>query len=109
MYANILVEYGAKALDQTFTYIIPDALKDNLKVGMKVKVPFRNTLINGFVLEITNDCNNNNLKEIASLYHTTFIDITDITTNKDYFFDNDNYELNYKGHKYISEKIINYL
>ena len=67
MYANILVEYGAKALDQTFTYIIPDALKDNLKVGMKVKVPFRNTLINGFVLEITNDCNNNNLKEIASI------------------------------------------
>lgn len=67
MYANILVEYGAKALDQTFTYIIPDALKDNLKVGMKVKVPFRNTLINGFVLEITNNCNNNNLKEIASI------------------------------------------
>ena len=30
MYANILVEYGAKALDQTFTYIIPDILKDNL-------------------------------------------------------------------------------
>ena len=52
---------------------------------------------------------NNNLKEIANLYHTTFIDITDITTNKDYFFDNDNYELNYKGHKYISEKIINCL
>ena len=67
MYANILVEYGAKALDQTFTYIIPDALKDNLKVGMKVKVPFRNTLINGFVLEITNDCNNSNLKKIASI------------------------------------------
>ena len=67
MYANILVEYGAKALDQTFTYIIPDILKDNLKVGMKVKVPFRNTLINGFVLEITNNCNNNNLKEIASI------------------------------------------
>ena len=67
MYANILVEYGAKALDQTFTYIIPDILKDNLKVGMKVKVPFRNILINGFVLEITNDCNNNNLKEIASI------------------------------------------
>ena len=48
MYANILVEYGAKALDQTFTYIIPDTLKDNLKVGMKVKVPFRNALINGW-------------------------------------------------------------
>ena len=67
MYANILVEYGAKALDQTFTYIIPDNLKDTLKVGMKVKVPFRNTLINGFVLEITNNCNSNNLKEIASI------------------------------------------
>ena len=35
MYANILVEYGAKALDQTFTYIIPDALKDNLKVAKR--------------------------------------------------------------------------
>ena len=67
MYANILVEYGAKALDQTFTYIIPDSLKNTLKVGMKVKVPFRNTLINGFVLEIVNETNNTNLKAIESI------------------------------------------
>lgn len=67
MYANILVEYGAKALDQTFTYIIPDKLKDTLKVGMKVKVPFRNTLINGFVLEIVKDTNNSNLKAVDSV------------------------------------------
>ena len=39
MYADVLVEYGVKSLDRTFTYKIPYELKDKLKVGMKVLVP----------------------------------------------------------------------
>ena len=30
MYADVLIEYSAKAIDQTFTYIIPDRLKEDL-------------------------------------------------------------------------------
>ena len=49
MYAEVLVEYGIKSLDKTFTYIIPDSLINKLKVGMKVIVPFGTKSIGGFV------------------------------------------------------------
>lgn len=52
MYADILVEYTNKAIDKTFTYIVPDNYKNIIKVGMKVKVPFSNKIINGIVLKI---------------------------------------------------------
>ena len=52
MYAEVLVEYTNKAVDKTFTYIIPNNLIDILNVGMKVKVPFGNKTINGIVLKI---------------------------------------------------------
>lgn len=74
MYAEVLIEYGAKAIDQTFTYIIPDKLKDKLKIGMKVKIPFRNTLINGFVINIVNELNTEyNIKEINDIVDEYFI------------------------------------
>ena len=52
MYAEVLIEYGVKSLDKSFTYIIPDSLKDILKVGMKVLIPFGKKIINGFVTNI---------------------------------------------------------
>ena len=73
MYANVLVEYGAKMVDKTFTYLIPSKLKEILKPGMKVKVPFGKTIINGFVVEIINECNNENLKEIIDISDYNFI------------------------------------
>lgn len=73
MFANVLVEYGAKMVDKTFTYLIPDKLKTILKPGMKVKVPFGKTIINGFVLEIINKSNNENLKEIIDITDYNFV------------------------------------
>ena len=32
MYAQILIEYNNKAIDKTFTYLIPKTLKDKIKV-----------------------------------------------------------------------------
>lgn len=52
MYADVLVEYTNKAIDKTFTYLVPDEFKDIIKVGMKVKVPFSNKTINGIVLKL---------------------------------------------------------
>ncbi len=73
MYAEVLIEYSAKAIDKTFTYIIPDRLKDKIKVGMKVLVPFGSKIINGFV---TNIVDNNDaayeLKEITNIVDQYF-------------------------------------
>jgi primosomal protein N' (replication factor Y) len=52
MYAEVLIQYGIKYLDKTFTYHIPDSLKDDLEVGMKVKIEFGKQTINGFVTNI---------------------------------------------------------
>ena len=54
MYANVIIEYGAKALNKTFIYKIPEELKDKIKVGMKVYVPFGKMEVFGFVMEIVN-------------------------------------------------------
>ena len=54
MYANVIIEYGVKTLNKTFIYKVPDELKDKIKVGMKVYVPFGKSEVFGFVIEIKN-------------------------------------------------------
>jgi hypothetical protein len=48
---------------------------------------------------------NTALKEVVEKYNAEFIDISDITKNKEYFKESNNYYLNYKGQKYIFDKI----
>ena len=48
MYADVLVEIMAKSIDKTFTYKIPN----NVKVGMRVKVPFGKRIIEVFILKV---------------------------------------------------------
>ena len=67
MYAEILVQYGVKSLDHTFTYIIPKSLRNELSVGMKVFVPFGKQEINGFVTKIKDTTDTNDLKEIKRI------------------------------------------
>ena len=55
MYAEVLIEYSAKSIDKSFTYIIPPHLEGVIKVGMKVLVPFGPNTINGFVTKIINE------------------------------------------------------
>lgn len=50
MYAQVLVEIKAKAIDKTFTYKIPDGMI--LEIGMRVLVPFGKRTLEGFVLKI---------------------------------------------------------
>ena len=57
MYADVLVELKAKGIDQTFTYKIPDSIKNTIKVGVRVQVPFGKQILEGFVLKIKNDYN----------------------------------------------------
>ena len=87
MYAEVLVQYGVKSLDRQFTYKIPEELKNDLQVGMKVLVPFGTMKINGFVIKIKNETDQENLKEIIEI------------TNKDFRLNNELLDLG----KYIKE------
>ena len=40
MYAQVIIEITAKAVDKTFTYKIPENLEGKVCVGSRVKVPF---------------------------------------------------------------------
>ena len=55
LYVDVLVELKAKKIDKTFTYLIPDSLKDKIKVGVRVLVPFGKQTLEGFVLNISNN------------------------------------------------------
>ena len=52
MQANVLIEIKSKAIDKTFTYNIPINLKDKVKVGIRVLVPFGNRKLEGFIMNI---------------------------------------------------------
>lgn len=67
MYANVLVQYGVKSLDHTFTYHIPDNLIGLVLVGVKVRVPFGKQVINGFVISMSRDADDNNVKDIIDV------------------------------------------
>jgi primosomal protein N' (replication factor Y) len=55
MVAKVLVEIKAGRIDKTFTYSIPKALEDKIKVGIRVLVPFGRQMVEGVVLEISDN------------------------------------------------------
>ena len=68
MYASVIIEITAKAVDKTFTYKIPSKYKDLIKIGARVKVPFSTRILEGFVVNITNELNiEYEIKEIIEL------------------------------------------
>ena len=64
MIAGVLVEVTNKSVDRIFDYIIPKELEKKIKVGKRVFVPFGSRSLLGFVLEIKQVSDVNNLKEI---------------------------------------------
>ena len=68
MVAEVLVELSHKNIDKTFEYTVPDTLKDKVKKGMKVEVPFGNTTLEGFVLNEKDHSDTSvSLKEIKAV------------------------------------------
>lgn len=59
-YAGIIVNNESVQVDKIFTYKIPENLINELKVGHRVKVPFGrgNRSIDGFILELYENCEN---------------------------------------------------
>lgn len=68
MYIKVLVELSAFNIDKTFTYHVSDNLKDKVKVGIRVLVPFNNQKLEGFVLEILSEYDDDyEVKDIISI------------------------------------------
>lgn len=58
MLSSVIIEYSVKSLNKVFDYIIPEEIKDTIKVGHKVIVPFGKVEVEGFVLKIHNNIDN---------------------------------------------------
>ena len=67
MIVKVLVEIKL-GIDKTFTYNVPSTLIDDVLVGKRVLVPFGKQVIEGFIIEISNDNNREyELKDIIEV------------------------------------------
>ena len=67
MIIGVLVELANKKLDKIFDYKVPTSLEKRIKIGIRVEVPFGRQTLEGFVLEIKNKSELDNLKEIIDI------------------------------------------
>ena len=74
MVAGVLVEISNKSVDRLFDYNIPDFLSSQIRIGIRVLVPFGNKKLEGFVLDIKDDSSSNyELKEIEDIVDNEII------------------------------------
>ncbi len=67
MVVGVLVELSNKNVDKIFDYKVPKELEEKIKIGIRIIVPFGRMTVQGFVLEIKNDDNKYELKEIIEV------------------------------------------
>ncbi len=68
MYAQVIIELGAKKIDKKFTYIIPSNLEEEVQVGVRVIVPFGRMTLEGFVIKLMDKIESNiDLKSIIKV------------------------------------------
>lgn len=67
MQIDVLIQLKAKQIDQTFTYLVPDKLKEKIQIGIRVVVPFGHQQLEGFVLNFNNQKLDYKLKEIIDI------------------------------------------
>lgn len=66
MYASILIDIKHEEINRFFDYVIPSSLKEDIKVGMRVVVPFGNQTRMGYVIRLL-DKSNQATKEVIEL------------------------------------------
>ena len=66
MFAKIIIDQDAKALDKVFEYRVPDEM--SVQVGERVMVPFGSRNLQGFIVDLSEKCeyDESKVKEIAS-------------------------------------------
>ena len=67
MIAEVLVEITNSNVDKTFDYNVPDKFINDIKVGIRVEVPFGRRIVNGFVLAVKNSSKLDDLKDISNI------------------------------------------
>ena len=68
MVAGVLVEITNKNVDRIFEYLVPSSIEANMKIGIRVLVPFGKMMLEGFVLSIKDHADTEKeLKEIDSI------------------------------------------
>ena len=67
MVVGVLVELSSKNIDRVFDYLVPKELLKDIKIGIRVSVPFGRMNIDGFILEIKDNSNIDELKEIIAI------------------------------------------
>ena len=63
MTVDVLVELSNRNIDKTFTYNVPKDLELDIKKGVRVKVPFGKQKLEGFIIGIDNNIQDD-LKDI---------------------------------------------
>jgi primosomal protein N' (replication factor Y) len=56
-------------VDQTFTYLVPDRLQEQIRIGQRVTVPFGPRSVTGFVVDLPETCSFPKLKPLRGLVH----------------------------------------
>ena len=67
MVVGILIEISHQNVDKIFDYHVPDILVPEIKVGIRVEVPFGRQTLEGFVLEIKDRSDCDNLRDVISI------------------------------------------
>lgn len=64
MICGVIIDKEAKELNREFDYNIPTHLKDVVQIGCRVKVPFRNTVLLGYVISLKEESEFKRLKNV---------------------------------------------
>lgn len=67
MVVGVLVELANKSVDRIFDYNVDNSIEDDIKIGIRVEVPFGKQILEGFVLEIKNNSEVEDLKNIIKI------------------------------------------
>lgn len=68
MVISVLVEIANKNVDKLFDYKVPSSLEDQIKIGLRVLVPFASRTLEGFVLKIKEKSEEDvSLKEVLAV------------------------------------------
>lgn len=83
MYAEVIINSNAKALNRIFDYIVPDSMENTIKIGARVFVPFGkgSKLTDGFVINFKEKSEFAN-KEIAKIEIENSLTESNITLAK---------------------------
>ncbi|MDD3224003.1 MAG: primosomal protein N' [Clostridium sp.] len=68
-YAGVIINNESSKVDRPFTYSIDKNMQEYTKIGQRVKIPFGrgNKIVDGFIIELFNDCEFKNLKGILEI------------------------------------------